>query len=71
VSAVRINDRFIQLMAQNEPEIYGKISDSQFGVVRLETGEYQAFFTPGTLSTEEKLKIQPLFWQAINEFSTQ
>ncbi len=65
MSAVTINDIFIQLMKEKEPTIFSKIKDTQFGIIQISTGEYQAFFASGSLSDNDKQKVQPLFWQAI------
>lgn len=61
-----IFDRVKELMSVNEPIIFDKVKDTEYGLAQLTNGKYELFFS-GKLTDEEKAKIMVFLNQAIEE----
>ena len=66
MSAVQVNDKFLELMSSKEPLLYNTFKDTQFIVAKGNENEIKLFFSMQLFNDAERQKIVSLFREALN-----
>lgn len=65
MSAVNVNDKFLELMSQKEPLLYNKFKDTEFVIAKGDENEIKLFYTTKLFNDNERQKIVSLFKEAL------